>query len=914
MKILVLGSGAREHAIVIALLAEPADGGERHEIVVAPGNAGLAADASTVDLDTNDPAAVTNFANENNIELVIIGPEAPLVAGVADALRSRAIPVFGPGRAAAALEGSKTFAKRIMDAAGVPTGRAARAVTADDVDAALDAFGAPYVVKADGLAAGKGVLVTPDRAAARSHAIQWLAHGDVLVEEFLSGQEVSLFFVSDGHTVLPLSPAQDFKRLLDGDEGPNTGGMGAYSPLPWLDDEFDDEESFVNEVLVSIALPTIRQLAHEGSPFIGLLYCGLILTPAGIRVIEFNARFGDPETQVVLARLTTPLSSLLLAAATGTLAGHPAPTFSADCAVTVVVASENYPDSPVTGREITGLHDAAALEGVHIAHAATAVAPDPEPTAQREATPGAGAAWEGEASSEPEAGAAREGEASSEPETVPSRATDAGARRQDARLIATGGRVLSVVATGADFTEARRRAYAAVDLITLEGSRHRTDIAARVDPAATSSAAPTGADNASSSATTDIFGTAAQPTDSSGTAAQPTDTSGTAAEPTDSSGTAAEPTDTSGTAAEPTGYLSGSVGNVSGPATIEGWQHVYSGKVRDLYVPAPGAGGATPATVGGRRGADTSTAGSASRRVESGERSGDGAPGRHAASTDVTRDVSAALAQARGVLVVASDRVSAFDYVLEPGIPGKGALLTALSRWWFTQMEGFANHVLENDRAVEGLDLPPVPAEVAERSMVVKSLEMFPIECVVRGYLSGSGWVEYQATQSVCGVRLPAGLNDGDKLPVPIYTPAFKAELGEHDENITYERTVELVGAEAAEQLRGLSLGIYARAAELAETRGIILADTKFEFGADRVTGEITLADEVLTSDSSRYWDAAAYDSGDRTASFDKQIVRNWLSANWDKTGTPPALPQEIVEQTAARYRELIDRLTGPQS
>ncbi|WP_369826475.1 phosphoribosylaminoimidazolesuccinocarboxamide synthase [Subtercola sp. Z020] len=296
---------------------------------------------------------------------------------------------------------------------------------------------------------------------------------------------------------------------------------------------------------------------------------------------------------------------------------------------------------------------------------------------------------------------------------------------------------------------------------------------------------------------------------------------------------------------------------------LAGWRHVYSGKVRDLYVPA------------------------------------------EAGSVD----------SAAALLVVASDRVSAFDAVLEPGIPSKGVLLTTLSRWWFDNLAGFPNHLLDGSPhddtpAVDGV--PPVPEQVAARSMLVKPLDMFPIECVVRGYLSGSGWLEYQATQSVCGVPLPAGLNDGDRLPLPIYTPAFKAELGDHDENITYERTVELVGSEAAEALRGLSLAIYARASEIAEERGIILADTKFEFGADRQTGEITLADEVLTSDSSRYWDAAAYDSGNRTASFDKQIVRNWLAANWNKVGTPPTLPAEIVERTAARYRELIDRLTAP--
>ncbi|CAD6006515.1 phosphoribosylaminoimidazolesuccinocarboxamide synthase [Agreia sp. COWG] len=288
---------------------------------------------------------------------------------------------------------------------------------------------------------------------------------------------------------------------------------------------------------------------------------------------------------------------------------------------------------------------------------------------------------------------------------------------------------------------------------------------------------------------------------------------------------------------------------------IEGFTDAYSGKVRDLYIPTD------------------------------------------AVSID----------DAETLLVVASDRVSAYDHVLEPGIPGKGELLTTLSLWWFEQLSGIPNHL----RGPQG----DVPAEVAGRAMLVKPLDMFPIECVVRGYLSGSGWLEYQESQSVCGVPLPANLANGDRLPEPIYTPAFKAELGEHDENITFERTVELVGADVATRLRELSLEIYARASAIAEARGVILADTKFEFGADRATGEITLADEVLTSDSSRYWDASAYAAGDRLASFDKQIVRNWLSANWNttdpKAGPPPALPTEIVERTAARYRELLHRLTA---
>jgi phosphoribosylaminoimidazole-succinocarboxamide synthase len=296
---------------------------------------------------------------------------------------------------------------------------------------------------------------------------------------------------------------------------------------------------------------------------------------------------------------------------------------------------------------------------------------------------------------------------------------------------------------------------------------------------------------------------------------------------------------------------------MSDAPVLEGWKHVYSGKVRDLYVPE-GSDGL----------ADTAVA-----------------------------------------LVVASDRVSAFDFLLEPGITDKGALLTRLSLWWSDQLGGVANHLQD-----PALSPVPIPAEVADRAMLVKPLDMFPIECVVRGYLVGSGWAEYQVSGTVCGIALPAGLSSGDALPEPIYTPAFKADFGDHDENITFERTVELVGPEIAASLRDLSLEVYSRAAEIASAKGVILADTKFEFGADRATGEITLADEVLTSDSSRYWDAAVYAAGNRTESFDKQIVRNWLAANWDKTGTPPVLPPEIVAQTAGRYRELLERLTSAPS
>ena len=280
------------------------------------------------------------------------------------------------------------------------------------------------VIKADGLAAGKGVIVTKDRAAAIAHAETYLPTGPVLIEEFLAGPEVSLFFLSDGDRVLPLSPAQDFKRLRDGDEGPNTGGMGAYSPLPWLLERFGGEDEFVDHVTREIAEPVIRRMDAEGTPFIGLLYAGLILTESGVKVIEFNARFGDPETQVVLPRLVDPLSTLLMAAASGTLEDQSRPAFAEATAVTVVLASEGYPEAPITGRPLVGLDAAEEVEGVHVAHAATML--------------------------------------------------------RDGELHATGGRVLNVVALGTTFREARSAAYEALDLIELEGGQYRTDIAARV--------------------------------------------------------------------------------------------------------------------------------------------------------------------------------------------------------------------------------------------------------------------------------------------------------------------------------------------------------------------------------------------------------------------------------------------------
>jgi phosphoribosylamine--glycine ligase len=415
MKILVLGSGAREHAIVKALIRT---GTSTKDITCAPGNGGIAQEVKCIAINPNHPAEVTSWAQQNDIHLVVIGPEAPLVAGVSDALRDAGIAVFGPSKAAAALEGSKAFAKEVMAAADVPTGMASKCTSIYEVEQALEDFGAPYVVKADGLAAGKGVIVTSDKQAALDHANTFLTQGmEILVEEFLDGEEVSLFFVSDGTSVLPLSPAQDFKRAYDNDEGPNTGGMGAYSPLPWL------PEGFVEEVQTRVALPTVRELARLGTPFVGLLYCGLIVTTKGIRVIEFNARFGDPETQVVLRRLTTPLAHLLHNAATGHLAETAEPEFSEEMAVTVVLASEGYPVTSAPNREITGL--SRDTEAVELAHAATKLV--------------------------------------------------------DGKLMATGGRVLSVVAVGESFIAARQSAYEVIKQIQLEGSHYRTDIALKVE-------------------------------------------------------------------------------------------------------------------------------------------------------------------------------------------------------------------------------------------------------------------------------------------------------------------------------------------------------------------------------------------------------------------------------------------------
>ncbi|MFD9077533.1 phosphoribosylamine--glycine ligase [Streptomyces erythrochromogenes] len=412
MKVLVIGGGAREHALCRSLSLDP----DVSALYCAPGNAGISEVAELRPVDALDGEAVAALATELGADLVVVGPEAPLVAGVGDAVRAAGIPVFGPSAEAAQLEGSKAFAKDVMAAAGVPTARSYVCTTPEEVDAALDAFGAPYVVKDDGLAAGKGVVVTEDRDAARAHA---LGCDRVVIEEYLDGPEVSLFAITDGVTVVPLQPAQDFKRALDGDQGPNTGGMGAYSPLPWADPKL------VDEVMELVLQPTVDELRRRGTPFSGLLYAGLAITGRGTRVIEFNARFGDPETQVVLARLRTPLASVLLNAAKGTLADEPPLVWRDDAAVTVVIASHNYPDTPRTGDPIEGLAEVAAED-----------APD-------------------------------------------AYVLHAGTRREGDAVVSAGGRVLSVTATGSDLAQAREKAYTAVARIRLDGSQHRTDIAAK---------------------------------------------------------------------------------------------------------------------------------------------------------------------------------------------------------------------------------------------------------------------------------------------------------------------------------------------------------------------------------------------------------------------------------------------------
>jgi len=406
VRVLVIGSGAREHALCVALQSDPAV----IALACAPGNAGTAVIASPFPVDAADPMAVAGLATQWQADLVVIGPEVPLVAGVADAVREAGIACFGPSAQAAQIEGSKAFAKHVMAAAGVPTARSWAVGGPAELETALDEAGSPYVVKDDGLAAGKGVLVTPDRAAALAHGHAVLDAGhSVLIEEFLDGPEVSLFALTDGTTVVPLLPAQDAKRRDDGDGGPNTGGMGAYAPLPWA------PAGLVDEVLATVLQPTVDEMARRGEAFSGLLYAGLALTSAGVRVVEFNARFGDPETQVVLPLLETPLAGLLHAAATGTLAEQPPLRWRDGAAVTVVVAASGYPERPRTGDPITG------ADGEGVLHAGTVTG-------------------------------------------------------ADGQVRSAGGRVLAVTAVGPDLAAARQTAYERVAGVRLAGAHWRTDI------------------------------------------------------------------------------------------------------------------------------------------------------------------------------------------------------------------------------------------------------------------------------------------------------------------------------------------------------------------------------------------------------------------------------------------------------
>jgi phosphoribosylamine--glycine ligase len=404
MKILLVGSGGREHALALGLKADKSC----TELHAAPGNPGIASVATLHPIAITDNQAVCDLAKKLDIDLVVVGPEVPLVNGVADLLRAAGFAVFGPSKAAAQLEGSKDFAKGVMRDAGVPTAHSFTCTNQSEIEEALDTFGAPYVVKDDGLAAGKGVVVTHDRHVALDHA---LACSRVVIEEYLDGPEISLFGISDGRNILPMQPAQDFKRAYNNNEGPNTGGMGAYSPLPWAPDDI------VEETYEKVLAPVIAEMAARGTPFVGLLYAGLALTDDGIRVIEFNARFGDPETQVLIPLLMTPLATLLYKAATDNL-DDAVLQWRDESAVTVVLAAPGYPEAPQTGGVISSIP---TIEKAQVFHAGTS--------------------------------------------------------QSGGSLLSTGGRVMTVTGTGADLTEARDRAYRAISQIELEGSFYRTDIA-----------------------------------------------------------------------------------------------------------------------------------------------------------------------------------------------------------------------------------------------------------------------------------------------------------------------------------------------------------------------------------------------------------------------------------------------------
>lgn len=403
MKVLLIGSGGREHALATGLSADKSV----TELHAAPGNPGIAELATIHELSISDNAAIVNLAKSLAVDLVVIGPEVPLVNGVADELRLAKFAVFGPSKAAAQIEGSKHFAKGVMRDAGVPTAKSFTCENQKEIEIALDTFGAPFVVKDDGLAAGKGVVVTEDREVALQHALSCTR---VVIEEYLKGPEISLFGISDGTNILPMQPAQDFKRAYDNDAGPNTGGMGAYSPLPWAPSDI------IEDTYEQVLAPVIAEMAARGTPFVGLLYAGLAVTDRGIKVIEFNARFGDPETQVLIPRLKTPLAQLLYKAATGDLIDSVL-EWRDESAVTVVLAANGYPSEVKTGDAISNLNPS---DGVKIFHAGT---------------------------------------------------------KNIDGLVSAGGRVLTVTGLGSDLTQARDKAYRTISQVKLAGSFYRNDIA-----------------------------------------------------------------------------------------------------------------------------------------------------------------------------------------------------------------------------------------------------------------------------------------------------------------------------------------------------------------------------------------------------------------------------------------------------
>ena len=421
MKVLLLGSGGRESALAWALSRSSVT----TELIAAPGNPGIARVAETVTIDANDPGAVVAEARRIGAGLVVVGPEAPLVAGVADALRDASVDVFGPGAGAARIEGSKSYAKELMERAGIPTAAWRAFTSAADAVSYLDELGPPYVIKADGLAAGKGVVVTEDRDEAVAAVEDRLVHGvfgdagsSIVIEEFLDGEEASVIAFADGRSVAVCAPAQDYKRVFDEDAGPNTGGMGSYSPVPACPPEL------IDQIAEEVIAPMIATTAAAGTPFSGALYAGLALTSKGPKVVEFNARFGDPETQALVPRLTSDIGEVALACARGELAGMDL-TWTSDACVCLVIASGGYPGPHETGFPISGLDDVASMTGVHVFHAGTAQRGDD--------------------------------------------------------IVTAGGRVLGISALGPTFRQARSRAYDAVGQISFENMHVRRDIALRAE-------------------------------------------------------------------------------------------------------------------------------------------------------------------------------------------------------------------------------------------------------------------------------------------------------------------------------------------------------------------------------------------------------------------------------------------------